>query len=250
MLQLVQRYHTWVEQGMSTRLKAASTVEQQSAGKPSVATTESVGGGAEGEAGRSTEVAAVSPSWLSSLPTEDLSVLVCDLTKVSELLSSNIHDALRQHLAPLPDAACASACKVLISSARSLSILADGVLDRMTHEVAERCVTVVKQLKGITATYRMTTKGPPTRHSHYVTGALAPLRSVLDSDRCRSLLPLAFSERLTAAVADVVNVRYQQLADELLKTVRKTEESLKRLKKATADAAGETLAPSAGEGLH
>lgn len=34
----------------------------------------------------------------------------------------------------------------------------------------EACVAVVKQLKGITATYRMTTKGPPTRHSHYVTG--------------------------------------------------------------------------------
>jgi hypothetical protein len=33
-------------------------------------------------------------------------------------------------------------------------------------------------------------------------------------------------------------LRYYQLADELLKTVRKTEESLKRLKKANADATG------------
>jgi hypothetical protein len=39
----------------------------------------------------------------------------------------------------------------------------------MSDEVVEACVAVVKQLKGITATYRMTTKGPPTRHSHYVT---------------------------------------------------------------------------------
>ena len=37
-------------------------------------------------------------------------------------------------------------------------------------EVVESCVALVKQLKGITATYRMTSKGPPTRHSHYVTG--------------------------------------------------------------------------------
>ncbi len=41
----------------------------------------------------------------------------------------------------------------------------------MADDVVEKCVAVVKQLKGITATYRMTTKGPPTRHSHYVTGA-------------------------------------------------------------------------------
>ena len=32
--------------------------------------------------------------------------------------------------------------------------------------------------------------------------------------------------------------RYYQLADELLRTVRKTEESLKRLKKAATDPAG------------
>lgn len=42
-------------------------------------------------------------------------------------------------------------------------------------QVVERCAGVVKQLKGITATYRVTTKGPPTRHSHYVIGTLLGL---------------------------------------------------------------------------
>lgn len=37
------------------------------------------------------------------------------------------------------------------------------------EEVAEACYVLVRQLRGITATYRMTSKGPPTRHSHYVT---------------------------------------------------------------------------------
>lgn len=40
----------------------------------------------------------------------------------------------------------------------------------LSEEVVEKCVAVVRQLKGITATYRMTSKGPPVRHSHYVTG--------------------------------------------------------------------------------
>ena len=60
--------------------------------------------------------------------------------------------------------------------------------------------------QGITATYRMTTKGPPTRHSHYVTGALAPLKAALDSAHVRRL-PSSETMRLASAVADIVNVR-------------------------------------------
>jgi hypothetical protein len=40
-------------------------------------------------------------------------------------------------------------------------------------DVLERCMAMVRQLKGITATYRMTAKGPPVRHSHYVAGKAA-----------------------------------------------------------------------------
>ncbi len=58
----------------------------------------------------------------------------------------------------------------LQGAGRSLSDTGGLLLDLVVDESAERCVAVVRQLKGITATYRMTSKGPPTRHSHYVTG--------------------------------------------------------------------------------
>lgn len=45
------------------------------------------------------------------------------------------------------------------------------VLLLLAVDVLEHCVASVRQLKGITATYRMTAKGPPVRHSHYVAGA-------------------------------------------------------------------------------
>jgi hypothetical protein len=45
------------------------------------------------------------------------------------------------------------------------------VLLLLASDVLEHCVASVRQLKGITATYRMTAKGPPVRHSHYVAGA-------------------------------------------------------------------------------
>jgi hypothetical protein len=169
---------------------------------------------------------------------------------------------------PRPQAATAA----LAAAGRGLSEAGALLLDLAVDESAERCVAVVRQLKGITATYRMTSKGPPTRHSHYVTGgpgrqparhppqqppaglpprpratpppgltahcppapapagALAPLRTFLDADKVRRLSEPA-RQRLARGVAELVCARYQQLAEDLLTAVRKTESSLKRLKR-------------------
>jgi hypothetical protein len=106
----------------------------------------------------------------------------------------------------------------------------------------------VRQLKGITATYRMTSKGPPTRHSHYVSGVLQPLRAALDAPGGPQRLPAPARLRLAGAVFDSVNARYQQLAEELLSSVRKTESSLKRLKKGRGPEAGAAASAAAGDG--
>jgi hypothetical protein len=51
-----------------------------------------------------------------------------------------------------------------------LTVVFAQVLLLLAADVLEHCVASVRQLKGITATYRMTAKGPPVRHSHYVAG--------------------------------------------------------------------------------
>ncbi len=136
---------------------------------------------------------------------------------------------------------------LLTSNPTNTPIQIRQLLAVAAEEVADRCVTVVRQLKGITATYRMTSKGPPTRHSHYASGILTPLQAALDGAAAapRAPLPPALRVALAAAVFDSVNGRYRQLAEELLSSVRKTESSLKRLKKgrgpegaAAGDAAG------------
>lgn len=80
------------------------------------------------------------------------------------------------------------------------------LLECLASEVAERCVAVVRQLKGITATYRMTTKGPPSKHSHYAAGILAPLAALLETGAGQALAPAARAA-LAAAVAGVVSER-------------------------------------------
>lgn len=67
------------------------------------------------------------------------------------------------------------------ASSSSLRVQSSALLDILSCEVGEQCCAVVKALKAIAATYRMTTKGPPVRHSHYASGVLAPLATLLAS---------------------------------------------------------------------
>mmetsp|Transcript_18657 Transcript_18657/g.40080 ORF Transcript_18657/g.40080 Transcript_18657/m.40080 type:complete len:830 (-) Transcript_18657:232-2721(-) len=267
-MQLGQRYGTWVQAALSARKDAQQHQAQQG---PSAHPTPTLGGaaaghsiaagGAAGAAGASSDGGAltsnggaasaggaakpVSLSWVGQLPVEDLAVLQHDVELIAGFLTSSYQPALSPLLAGLAPEVLTAVNVVITEQASSLASQAAALLACMSDEVAERCVAVVKQLKGITATYRMTTKGPPTRHSHYVTGVLVPLRTFLDSERIQKL-PSTSSSGLVHTVVDNVSSRYQQLADELLTTVRKTESSLKRLKKAqnAEGAAGEVMSDS------
>lgn len=161
-----------------------------------------------------------------------------DLLAAARFVQSTVSPAFAARIADLPEELKASASNAIQAAADALGAEADALLACMAAEVGERSLAVVKQLKGITATYRMTSKGPPTRHSHYAAGILTPLRAVLDSERGRAALVGEAGRKLAEGVAELVSGRYLGLADELLRSVRKTEESLKRLKKAAADGAG------------
>ncbi|KAG1673266.1 hypothetical protein FOA52_002546 [Chlamydomonas sp. UWO 241] len=242
-LQMVARYRAWMRAALAARAAGPPPA-------PPRPTSPAHGGGDDGGLGASSgggyggsgadPRAPPVPSWVASVPTEDLAVLQQDVLRVADHVSSALHAAVVELLSSkgLGNDAVAAAGASLESAASGLRDTADAFTVVMAAELGERCVAVVRQLKGITATYRMTTKGPPTRHSHYVTGVLTPLRTVLESERLRGAAP-GGGLALAAAVADAVSVSYTALAEELLTTVRKTEESLKRLKKKeAADGAG------------
>lgn len=61
-----------------------------------------------------------------------------------------------------------------------------------------RCAAALRHVRAVTATYRMTTRPPPSRPSHYAAGVLAPLRAFLDAAHGRAL-PAATRARLAQA---------------------------------------------------
>ncbi|GFR52954.1 hypothetical protein Agub_g15627, partial [Astrephomene gubernaculifera] len=160
---------------------------------------------------------------LESTPTASVAAPTAEGSSSS---NSALVTAAQAVLAALQEAATA-----VQSAGRSLAAV-------LTDEVVDRCVVVVRQLKGITATYRMTSKGPPSRASHYVGGVLAPLRGLLEGSAAKKMGQQEQQSLLVAPVCEGVCGRYGQLAEELLSSVRKTESSLKRLKKAKAGGGG------------
>ncbi|CAK9188668.1 unnamed protein product [Ilex paraguariensis] len=114
-------------------------------------------------------------NWLSAglaarkLVIHDLDCLVMEicgdyLGQVLELLkscSAEILDLVKQSI---------------LQGGKSLKELVPQVMNSIVETLVEKSVEDLRQLKGITATYRMTNKPLPIRHSPYVTGVLRPLK--------------------------------------------------------------------------
>ncbi|MEW5305476.1 MAG: hypothetical protein WDW36_008012 [Sanguina aurantia] len=152
-------------------------------------------------------------SWVAAASLEELSMLLHDCEAVAGVLASWLLPALQPLLGPVVPPPCAGShgppqhlCVWHLpfppirhtrahthspetASSSSLRVQSAALLDILSSEVGEQCCAVVKALKAIAATYRMTTKGPPVRHSHYASGVLAPLATLLASpqEQCEVL---------------------------------------------------------------
>jgi hypothetical protein len=111
----------------------------------------------------------------------------------------------------------------------------ETVLQHIAHQIAGECLSVLTQLRGIVATFRMTARAAPTRPSHYASLVLQPLQKNIQqklnvqlksSDDGGGSAVGKVSELVVAEVAE----RFAALAGDTLSAVRKTESSLRRLK--------------------
>ncbi|KAL0928501.1 hypothetical protein M5K25_000385 [Dendrobium thyrsiflorum] len=116
----------------------------------------------------------------------------------------------------------------ILQAVTSLNDTLPIVKNSMVEGIAERSLEDLKQLKGITATYRMTDK-LPVRHSPYVSGILRPLKVFLDGDSIVYLNKELLNE-LLYSTADRITGRYYEMAADVVNLARKTESSLLRLR--------------------
>ncbi|CAI0446406.1 unnamed protein product [Linum tenue] len=159
---------------------------------------------------------------------KNLSAEVCGnyLEHVVELLSScssDFIDLIRQSI---------------LQGGRSLNDLSLPVMKAVIDTLKDKAEEDLKQLKGITATYRMTNKPLPVRHSPYVSGLLRPVKAFLEGERATTYLTEEVRKELLLGTAIAITDCYSKLATELVSLARKTESSLQKIRQGAQRRAG------------
>jgi conserved oligomeric Golgi complex subunit 2 len=237
--QIVSRYRAWVSLGTeyleeTALINAAEAASQSDNYNQDDESVKPSGGGSNTSAvvRRMTS----SNTWGATAGCEELATVRSEV----ELFSKKVKDELVRVAAKkvsdgIKDPEDSEAAANATSECLELgAVTLDEFLPKITTAIAlivtERCTEALNQLKGITATFRMTNKPTPSKHSHFVPMLLQPLSKFCEeSQRTRRLSPVA-AKVLTKEVCENVTKKYAEMAGDLVATVLKTEASLNRLK--------------------
>ncbi|KAL8167108.1 hypothetical protein V2J09_008607 [Rumex salicifolius] len=197
-LQLLSRYNSWLSSGLSC---------QSNSEDPSPKS-----------------------KWAASAHLEDLIYVIHDINSlVSEVCGDYLETVLKL-LASCPATVQDLVKQSILHSAKSLEEQAPLALKTLVNALVEKSVEDLRHLKGITATFRMTNKPLPVRHSPYISGVLRPLKAFLEGDRATRYLTEDLKNKILRDTCSDITKRYYELAADLVNVAKKTEQSLQRMR--------------------
>uniref|UniRef100_A0A4W5JDZ1 Conserved oligomeric Golgi complex subunit 2 n=1 Tax=Hucho hucho TaxID=62062 RepID=A0A4W5JDZ1_9TELE len=145
-----------------------------------------------------------------------------------------------------PSLPCVLSPEALEDSKASLSGCIPTLNSKMTQHLTERCFRFLKSASEVPRLYRRTNKEVPSRASAYMDNALRPLHQLL-CDSKDTVKPSITQDWLRITLNDCTH-RYFETISDVLSSVKKMEESLKRLKQArktvTTNTTGTTGGPT------
>eukprot|EP01112_Ceratiomyxa_fruticulosa_P002619 TRINITY_DN1276_c0_g1_i1.p1 TRINITY_DN1276_c0_g1~~TRINITY_DN1276_c0_g1_i1.p1 ORF type:complete len:760 (-),score=116.74 TRINITY_DN1276_c0_g1_i1:30-2309(-) len=181
--------------------------------------------------------------WSQFAP-ENLVFLFYDTEKILQLISSNYFGLV---LSVIPNCTVRSEAvsmieEALIDAKNSVVVLLPALSKVFLDHLSEKCISGLTPLQGITATYRMTNKAPPTKASYYVDNIVSPLHSFLTqkAQMISSGVRMNWSKVVLTSVTD----EYMKRSSQLLSSLYKTDSFLKNMaqqaaKKKGVDVAGQ-----------
>ncbi|PIA51192.1 hypothetical protein AQUCO_01100194v1 [Aquilegia coerulea] len=144
-LQLLSRYSTWLSSGLGARRM--------------------------GRTGSN-----LGSEWAISAVPEDFIYVMHDINRLVTELGGDYLQSVLEVLSSCPSEVLDLVKQSILHGGKSLKDVLPQIMSTMTESVVEKSVEDLRQLKGITTTYRMTNKPLPVRHSPYVSGILRPLQ--------------------------------------------------------------------------
>lgn len=179
----------------------------------------------------SEEQAATSPpeTQSSTLSTDQLILLVADVDKIIDQIPK-LTDMIESKLSLIGFKNMAVITGALEDHFTSLSAPLLVINDRIALDLGESCLVYLKSTLEVPRLYRRTNKEVPTKPSSYVENALKPL--FLLQNEYENILKQTTKEKwLKGALTECTHKYYETVSD-VLSSVKKMEDSLKRLKQA------------------
>ncbi|XP_047208155.1 conserved oligomeric Golgi complex subunit 2 [Girardinichthys multiradiatus] len=165
----------------------------------------------------------------ASLSTKQLVYIAADIQKLQEKIPE-LSEMVRQRLEAIGIKNFAVVEDALADSKVCLSSSIPSLNTRMTQHLTERCCRFLKSASEVPRLYRRTNKDLPVRASAYMDNALRPLHQLL-ADSTGLVNPQTAQEWLRVTLSDSTQ-KYYETISEVLSSVKKMEDSLKRLKQA------------------
>ncbi|XP_065630326.1 conserved oligomeric Golgi complex subunit 2 [Quercus suber] len=206
-LQLLSRYSNWLSSGLAARKKGNA-------------------------------VSSSGCEWAVSAVPEDFIYIIHDINCLASEVCGDYLGQVLQILSSCSAAVLDSVKQSILHGGKSLEDLVPLVINTIIEALVEKSVEDLRQLKGITATYRMTNKPLPVRHSPYVSAVLRPLKVLLEGERATIYLTRETRNELLLGAATEITCRYYELAADLVSVARKTESSLQRIRQGAQRRAG------------
>uniref|UniRef100_A0A3Q0R5X4 Conserved oligomeric Golgi complex subunit 2 n=1 Tax=Amphilophus citrinellus TaxID=61819 RepID=A0A3Q0R5X4_AMPCI len=179
----------------------------------------------------------------ASLSTKQLVYIAADIQKLQEQITE-LSEMVRQRLEAIGFKNFSLVEDALADSKACLSSSIPALNTKMTQHLTERCCRFLKSASEVPRLYRRTNKDIPVHASAYMDNALRPLHQLL-TDSTGLVTPHVAQEWLRVALSECIQ-KYYETISEVLSSVRKMEESLKRLKQARKGANATTTAGANG----
>ena len=168
---------------------------------------------------------------IPDLTTDTLALLIHDLDVTVGELASLCSSTIVPKLSILPAFSESMLEDAIKLSQRDFSDSVTFPLNSIISQLTQQCTQPLEQAHSIPRLYRKTNKEQPSRSSAYVSLSVQPLRVFHDS-----YSTLLNSERTIAILFGVLkqaSARYMVVVNEVLTAVRRTEDSLLRIKQRT-----------------
>ncbi|KAG4933058.1 hypothetical protein AAZX31_17G125200 [Glycine max] len=206
-LQLLSRYSSWLSSGLTARKNHNTSTSP----------------GCE---------------WAVSAVIDDFIFVIHDIRYLEEQVHGDYLQHVLQLLSSCSPDVLESIRQSILLSGQSLKSVEPLVIKAVVESLVEKSVEDLRQMKGITATYRMTNKPLPVRHSPYISGVLRPLKAFLGGERATRYLVSETRNEILLCAATEITDRYYELAADLVSVARKTESSLQKIRQSAQRRAG------------